>query len=192
MKRTQKSSLTVFICAAVICIIFGLTSCNMEIGNKAETTTAETTLLPASDHANIPLSSTGNSLIDDRIPVIASMDEEAKALIVQAEEAWQEEMKQAIHWCDLENKKDGSRYYGLYQGGIVIFQAGDAFMVTEKKIADTSFTYPRVFNLYYYRNNEIITLEQAYENGALTAKDISDILETHVAYTNYFSPIATE
>ena len=38
----------------------------------------------------------------------------------------------------------------------------------------------------------IITLEQAYENGALTAKDISDILETHVAYTNYFSPIATE
>ena len=54
-------------------------------------------------------------------------------------------------------------------------------MMSEKTIADSTFSYNCIFRLYAYRNNRFIDLEEAYEKGLISKEAIAKAAELHQA-----------
>ena len=74
-------------------------------------------------------------------------------------------------------------YYGTAKGYHIIFFTGQVVMpmMSEKTIADSTFSYNCIFRLYAYRNNRFIDLEEAYEKGLISKEAIAKAAELHQA-----------
>lgn len=94
----------------------------------------------------------------------------------EVETAWRE-----IKGRDLVLDDDyGHRYYGTYQGAVVIFEpVGDIDMVTELEIAGETFVWGYNFQIHVYKDGEICTLKNAYQYGMVTQENIKAIREYH-------------
>ena len=98
----------------------------------------------------------------------------------EVETAWRE-----IKGRDLVLDDDfGHRYYGTYQGAVVIFEPawiqGMVFdVITELEIAGETFVWGCDFQIYVYKDGEICTLKNAYQYGKVTQENIKTIREYH-------------
>ena len=93
----------------------------------------------------------------------------------EVETAWREIKGRDIAWDD-----HGHRYYGTYQGAVVIFEpVGIIDTVTELEVAGETFVWGYNFQIYVYKDGEICTLKNAYQYGMLTQENIKAIREYH-------------
>ena len=70
-------------------------------------------------------------------------------------------------------------YYGTYDGAVVCFDTGMGDISFEVKVAGVEIYWPTFSNMFVYKEKKIYTLEEAYNLGFLTEKDIQSILQYH-------------
>ena len=73
----------------------------------------------------------------------------------------------------------GMRYYGTYNGYIILFDHGDVCMFGEEKIGKEVFTYGYPIILYAYKDHQFHRLKYIYEQGLICDADIAAIAEKH-------------
>ena len=72
-------------------------------------------------------------------------------------------------------------YYGTINGYIIIFgEPADVCVSSRMTVADCVFEYGTPFKIYAYRDGEVWTLREAYEEGLLTKDHIKLLEERHV------------
>lgn len=76
----------------------------------------------------------------------------------------------------------GSRYYGIYDGSIVLFRPGVTAAEQTIEVAGYQFSYSSAFVIYVYANGAFYTLAEAYAGGILTQYDIGKISMCHNFY----------
>lgn len=75
------------------------------------------------------------------------------------------------------------RYYGEYNGCYVFFRSGIADATETKLIAGCYFYHTKLFNLYAYKDGVFYSLEEAYEKGLITQKQVKKVMYVHDEYT---------
>lgn len=73
----------------------------------------------------------------------------------------------------------GDRYYGTYSGYDIVFQPTMLTVMTTKEIAGVKFTYGSSFVLYAHKDGRFYMLEDIYDQGLITAKEIEKIGKAH-------------
>ena len=81
-------------------------------------------------------------------------------------------------WWD-EGDKHGPRYYGTYNGYVILFREGYAEMEAHIVIADYKFRYSMEFRLFAYKSGEFHMLKDVYEQGFVSDETIKSIWEVH-------------
>lgn len=84
-------------------------------------------------------------------------------------------------WWD-EGNKFGSRYYGTYNGYIILFHKDVAADPEDIRIADYTFTYAIPFNLFAYKDRQFHSLKDIYQQGLVSEEAIKSIWEAHCRY----------
>lgn len=115
------------------------------------------------------------------LDTLAPLSEEKRA---EVESAWFGHMGTWLLWCGdrvLVYDVVYDRYYGTYNGGVVIYHSSAAPLKYdgELTVADQKITSDLPFEIYYYANGEFVDIVDAYKNGSLSDKDIADIVEYH-------------
>lgn len=83
-------------------------------------------------------------------------------------------------WADSSTEYLGSRrYYGTFDGCTVWCALGNADVVTDLVLAGSTFFYPQSAMFYVYRNGKHDTLQNAYNQGFLSAEDIAIASRRH-------------
>ena len=95
-------------------------------------------------------------------------------LWTEIQAAWQDEHKVKIPW-------DGERgYYGIYQEDVVVWiERGVTQATVKRKVAGEVFWWSSGFVIRAYHDGEFLCLEEAYEEGWLTQKDIVTLAKIH-------------
>lgn len=95
-------------------------------------------------------------------------------LKAEIEEAWQ---KKTGYKLNLDDGCHG--YYGTYDGAVVFFGYGATMAVWKINVAGVEFQWNHGANLKVYKEGEFYSLEEAYELGLLTEKNIKSISKYH-------------
>ena len=83
-------------------------------------------------------------------------------------------------WFDAETRYWGHRYYGSDNGYDILFVGGQMAVSTTKYIAGQGFTYGTAFQLYAYKDGEVVDLEQAYTDGLVSQSAIEQAAQYHI------------
>jgi len=75
----------------------------------------------------------------------------------------------------------GMRYYGTYNGYVILLDEGD-YTWKSLKIGETEFRYRSPFQLYAYRDGKLYSLRTVYEDGKVTDGQIAQILKKHTEF----------
>ena len=86
-------------------------------------------------------------------------------------------------WQD-EGYLRGPRYYGTYNGYVIIFRWGAAQSLWSIKIGKRTFKGGIEFRLFAYKDGEFHLLEDVYEQGLIGDDAIEEIWNTHREYAN--------
>lgn len=118
------------------------------------------------------------------LDTLAPLSEEKRTEI---ESAWFDQRGTWLLWCGeriLTFDVVYDRYYGTYNGGVVIYHSSATPLKHdgELAVADQKITSDLPFEMYYYANGELVDIVDAYKNGSLSNKDIADIVEYHNAF----------
>ncbi len=98
------------------------------------------------------------------------------ALKAEMQAAWLQQTGRELPW-------DGATgCYGIYDGAVVYLSEGQADMIDEKMVAGYKFAWPSTFTIRVYKAGEFLTLEEAYEAGILTEKQVGEIAKYHDEY----------
>ena len=82
--------------------------------------------------------------------------------------------------CDVTESGDHYiRYYGTYNGYIIIFAKSNATAIGEMNIAGKLFLCSNLFHIYAYRDGELYKLQDVYNDGLLSDENIAEIYEIH-------------
>jgi hypothetical protein len=164
----------------VFVFVFGLVSCNVN-GEGEESST------PVSEGADEPSESKKHDRRD--LPYVYPMSDAMKYLI-EKELATDGD---ALVWFDsdadvLDN--EAVRYYGMFGDGYcILFQhvGWDIEFDCYQEVAGEGFTHSEMFEIYAYKNESLITLESAYENGYLELGEIMIIADIHADFEDYIA-----
>lgn len=99
-------------------------------------------------------------------------------------QTWGHEFSWA-HIDENENLIDSSRYYGTYGDCVAVFQQTMLCWAETKYIANSEFTHSSSFVIWIYHNGEFCTIEEAWEHGLLTAKQVELMAEYHKKAEEY-------
>ena len=92
-------------------------------------------------------------------------------------------------WMQLDsegNLSDGGvRYYGTYGDCVAVFQSTMLCWVETKQVADSEFTHSSSFVIWIYHDGEFCTIEEAWEQGLLTKKQVALMAEYHEKAVQY-------
>lgn len=95
-----------------------------------------------------------------------------------------------FHWTKLNEdgslNDGGTRYYGIYGECVAVFQPTMLCWVETKHIADSEFTYSSSFVIWIYYDGEFCTIEDAWEQGLLSAEQVELMAEYHRKAYSYF------
>ena len=80
------------------------------------------------------------------------------------------------------NGKFNTRYYGTYNGYMIVLSAGMATVMSARVVADYRFEYGSMFQIFACKDGKAYELEDAYEAGLLTKKQIGKIYDRHIHY----------
>ena len=77
---------------------------------------------------------------------------------------------------------DVGEYYGTYNGCVVTFAQGEIMAVGEcyREAAGYIFGYTSAFVIGVYKDGTAYLMEEAYDEGLLTAENIKEIYERHI------------
>lgn len=89
-------------------------------------------------------------------------------------------------WFDPENDQDGIRYYGTYDDYDIIFMQTFLNAFSGKEIAGQAFRCQTSFVIYAYKDGAFLLLEDAYDDGLISADAIKTIADLHREYQNQF------
>lgn len=81
-----------------------------------------------------------------------------------------------------ENTIAGKKYYGTYNGYVILMDAGQLDNVTEMHIGGRVFKWGSSMSLYAYKDLVEYPIDTLYEAGAITDADLNQILENHKVY----------
>ena len=95
-----------------------------------------------------------------------------KAVKAEIEEAWLFAYKEDINL-------DYYEYYGTYNGAIVFFGAGELAQMWNISVAGVEFEWTSSANIWVYKDGRFYSLEDAYEDGLLTERNIKSISRRH-------------
>lgn len=94
-----------------------------------------------------------------------------------------------FHWTKLDEDGNlstgGSRYYGIYGDCVAVFQPTMLCWVETKQVADSEFTHSSSFVIWIYHDGEFCTIEEAWEQGLLTKKQVALMAEYHEKAVEY-------
>ena len=77
-------------------------------------------------------------------------------------------------------KRAGVRYYGMFGDVVILFHSASLLDAVEtKSIAGEKFMHFKPFDLYAYHNGVLIDLADAYDQGLISAEDISKVAQIH-------------
>lgn len=95
-----------------------------------------------------------------------------KAAKAEIEEAWSFAYEEGINL-------DYCQYYGTYGGAVVFFSAGQLSEMWDINVAGVEFEWTSSAQIWVYKEGRFYTLEKAYEEELLTAKNIKSISRRH-------------
>lgn len=104
-----------------------------------------------------------------------------KTQIKQLQDAWYAQEGVELRWNEEEDRFYGLRYYGTYHGYAVFLDLDAQVGGYSVNLAGEELSAEHVFEIYTYRDGELCPLYFAYEQGYLTAEDISAIAKIHRA-----------
>lgn len=78
-----------------------------------------------------------------------------------------------------EEGEGGVYYYGIYNGCVILYEKGMTNGYDYKKVGEELFAHTEGFNIFAYRDGQIIDLSEAYEDGWVDDAAISMIAEQH-------------
>ena len=76
----------------------------------------------------------------------------------------------------------GMRYYGTYNGYIVLFDSGPLCVMSEERIGKKVFYHGSNFNIYAYKDREFLLLKDIYEQGLISASELATIAQIHMEF----------
>lgn len=91
-------------------------------------------------------------------------------------------------WASPFSPRGCLRYYGAYGEMFVVFDESDMQMESREKIAEEVFWHCTSFSLYAYNNGNVIKLNEAYEQGLISAEDIAEIAKMHLQFDMWQFP----
>ena len=128
-----------------------------------------------------------------RVFTLDSLEPLSKEKQKEVEDAWKKvEGNIELQWVaeDTDHwRRFGDRYYGTYNGCIVIFGIGSLDDDKIIEVAGYKITHKYVAAMWVYSNGEFYRIEVAYEKGLLSEADIAAIVEYHNKYQAYIESI---
>lgn len=106
----------------------------------------------------------------------------SKKVEQQLQEAAMQKWGHEFSWAHIDetgNLIDSPRYYGTYGDCIAVFESTMLCVVSGKQIADSSFSHSSSFVIWIYHDGEFCTIEKAWEQGLLNAKQVELMAEYH-------------
>ena len=162
-------------------------------GDSGTVKDEETTLPENTDSSNDETSAEDATEPDDTDEYDA-LAEKAHAALIEPDEATCNEISEAygmdLTWLDHEIMESGDSAFvfcfGEFDGWIVFFMPTVMEMIETKEIAGYEFSYSNLFNLTCYRDGVLCSLEEAYENGLVSAEDIGKAAENYGTIQRYW------
>lgn len=114
-----------------------------------------------------------------------------KDTVIKSYYAWrksQQGIYYELSWEDFSDTEEkgrtysGYRYYGTYGDCVVWFRGGVSGAATETKIADSTFSHPCGADYYVTKANTLYTLQEAYEQKMISAKNVAAVAKHHADY----------
>ena len=97
----------------------------------------------------------------------------------EIEEVWLVEHKnRPISWY-WDSFSGGVRYYGTYNGAVILFEPTMLAAVTTKTIAGCEFSHGSSFVIHAYSDGKLLSLEDAYNANIISADEVAEIAEYH-------------
>ena len=120
-----------------------------------------------------------------------TLADQEKDALVETYYTWrstQQGVYYKLAWADFSDTAEkgptysGYRYYGTFGDCIVWFRGDVKGTATEVKIADSTFKHPCNADYYVNKDNTLYTLQQAYEQGLISAADVAAVAKNHADY----------
>lgn len=119
----------------------------------------------------------------------------AKGSLIEPNENIRKEISDAygsekgLKWADIESEgsdiSEGMRCYGEFENCIVLFESTDLTVESRKTIAGSEFEHSVSFSLYGYHEGTLYALEEAYEKGFISVKDVETAAVRHGNVESY-------
>ena len=82
-------------------------------------------------------------------------------------------------WWSEDNPLGKVRYYGTYNGYDILLSEGMTYGFMTISVAESYFNYHSGFELYAHKDGTRIPLQEAYEQGLISAEDIAQACTYH-------------
>lgn len=181
---------------AAILLATALCACQSPSPDPADTTPApplsdvvDTTPTETTPTETTPAETTPNETTTNEspypFPEIEPMPDELREKVEKAfveNTIWKDLTNEFPGWttADAVQKRSGVRYYGMFGDVVILFHSASILQAVEtKSISGESFMHFHPFDLYAYHNGVLIDLADAYEQGIISAEDISKAAQIH-------------
>ena len=186
MKHTVKKTISLIM--VLILLLTALASCGGAKEKDKETT-------PSINPGQSPETPENTEEVEEDTTLVftlGNLEPLSKEKQLEVEEAWKKQKDSELLWCGtvLENGKTTyeDRYYGTFNNGVVIFHvaAWNIGVASTVNVAGQKIKFGTGFEIWIcYDNGTFVEIEEAYESGLLSDKNVKDIAEYHEKFEQY-------
>jgi len=122
---------------------------------------------------------------------------EAKKALTVLDEATKDKLSKAMgikwNWLDYDSLQPESVpistacCYGEFDGCVVVFEPNELCVETTIKVANSTFYYSSGFNIFVLYNDTLYTINEAYDNGFISAENVEKAAVNHKIIQDYCS-----